>query len=63
MPCRPSEPRMAVGRGHHSLRHHWHRPEADTGDVHCMRREKDLGEGVRREKGGSISRGYLYLRW
>jgi len=37
---RTSEPRMALGRGHHSLRHHWYRPEADTGDVHCRMRRR-----------------------
>jgi len=35
---RPSEPKMALGRSHHSLRHHWYRREADTGDVHCRMR-------------------------
>jgi len=25
---------MAMGRCHHSLRPNWHRPDADTGDVH-----------------------------
>jgi len=35
---------MAMGRCHLSLRHHWHRPEADTGDFNCMRK-KGVVEG------------------
>jgi len=42
----PIQTRMAVGRCHLSLRHHWHRPEADTGDVHCKRRRRRM-EGKR----------------
>jgi len=31
---------MAVGRCYHGLSLHWHRPETDTGDVHCGNRER-----------------------
>jgi len=43
-------PGMAVGRCQHSLRHHWHRPVAETGDVYCtrkMRRRERMVETVR----------------
>jgi len=33
---------MAVGRCHHGLRLHWHRPDADIGDVHCKRRRRGI---------------------
>jgi len=43
----PGLPRMAiVGRCHLSLCHHWHRPEADIGGVHCMTRREGKGCGV-----------------
>jgi len=50
---------MAVGRCHLSLCRHWHRPEADIGGVHCMRKrgeEDDMwcgwgGECVRETTG------------
>jgi len=36
----PNQPRMAVGQCHHGLRPNWHRPDADTGDVHCIKRRR-----------------------
>jgi len=44
---------MAVGSCHLGLCHHWQRPEADTGDVHCMRKRR---RGVRMNMGMSRSK-------
>jgi len=46
---------MAVGRCHLSLRLHWHRPEADTGDVHCKKRRVE-----RRKEGSRVVSVYIF---
>jgi len=44
----PVRPRMAMGRCHHGLCQSLHRPDEDTGDVHC----REVGKRDWRDRRG-----------